>query len=224
LDSPVTVSFGRFTLDTGARELLAAGAPVHLSPKALDLLALLVTKGPAAVSKAQIHDQLWPDAFVSDNNLPVLIGEIRAALGEDARRPVFIRTVQRFGYAFMGPVSEQPRRNPAPEAACWIAWRGERTFLKAGENVMGREPSSDVRVDAVGVSRRHALVVVNADGVLLRDLASKNGTFVDDRRVASEVPLNDGDEIRLGPIPLTFRRISGVTSTQTVRTPPERKP
>jgi DNA-binding winged helix-turn-helix (wHTH) protein len=102
----VDIRFGRFTLDERARQLLRGTQPVHLSPKAFDLLALLVRRRPEAIAKAEIHERLWPDTFVSDINLAVLIAEIRAALGEVARHPRFVRTVHRFGYAFSGTVAE----------------------------------------------------------------------------------------------------------------------
>lgn len=208
----MAATFGRFTLDTRTRQALVEGTPVHLSPKAFDLLALLVARRPEAVPKGEIHAELWPDTFVSDVNVPVLIAEIRTALGDDAREPAFIRTVQRFGYAFIAEASAAV----PPPAACWVSWRGGRVVLNPGENVLGRDPSADVRVDAVGVSRRHAVIVVNGDTVLLQDLSSKNGTFVDDRRISTPVSLGDGSEIRIGPIPLTFRRVAVGTSTQTV--------
>src|SRR6266699_652694 len=96
------VTFGSFTLDAGARQLCRGRDPIHLSPKAFDLLALLVHRRPEALSKSQILDTLWPDTFVSEGNLAVLIKEIRDAIGDTAQRPTFIRRVQRFGSAFSG--------------------------------------------------------------------------------------------------------------------------
>jgi pSer/pThr/pTyr-binding forkhead associated (FHA) protein len=98
----------------------------------------------------------------------------------------------------------------------WLAWSTERAQLVAGENVIGRDPAADVCIDAVGVSRRHALIVVTESGVTLSDLSSKNGTFVEDVRVTAAVTLTDGAEIRLGSAPMTFRRLAGGGSTQTV--------
>jgi pSer/pThr/pTyr-binding forkhead associated (FHA) protein len=88
--------------------------------------------------------------------------------------------------------------------------------LVAGENLVGRDPEAHVRIDAVGVSRRHALINVTDDQVTLQDLSSKNGTFVDGVRVSAPVLLTDGVEIRLGPAPVCFRRLTGSASTQTV--------
>ena len=189
-----------------------------MSPKAFDLLALLVERRPEAVSKSDILETLWRDTFVSEGNLAVLIKEIRDALGDDAQRPTFIRTVQRFGYAFCGAVTESTgaRRSPLASAGCWLLWQGQRVVLSRGENVLGRDPAADVRVDAVGVSRRHAMIVVDTDAVMLHDLASKNGTYANNVRVDSPVGLVDGAEIRLGPAVLRFHQLANLTSTQTL--------
>ena len=94
------LQFGRFVLDTGARRLFRDGDDVHLSPKAFTLLELLARRRPDAVSKGEIQDLLWPDTHVVEANVANLVGEIRAALQEDSRRPQWIRTLPRFGYAF----------------------------------------------------------------------------------------------------------------------------
>ena len=209
----MTITFGPFTLDDAARQLYRANDPIHLSPKAFDLLALLVQRRPQALSKTDILDALWRDTFVTEGNLAVLIKEIRDALGDDAQRPTFIRTVQRFGYAFSGKATEGQARTAAP---CWLAWQGQRVGLSVGENVLGRDAAVDVRVDAVGVSRRHAMIVIDNGKVMLHDLDSKNGTYANDGRVSSPVPLVDGAEIRLGPAVLRFHQLPALTSTQTL--------
>lgn len=207
------VTFGPCTLDDGARQLCRGGAPIHLSPKAFDLLALLVRRRPEAVSKAEILDTLWRDTFVSEGNLAVLVKEIRDALGDNAQRPTFIRTVQRFGYAFLANASEIDRARMA--APCWLAWGNQNATLSVGDNVLGRDPASDVLIDMVGVSRRHAIIAVADGQVALTDLESKNGTFINGERVTGPVPLADDVEIRLGPVPLRFRRVPQGGSTQT---------
>ena len=93
-------AFGEFILDLETRELLRAGEPVSLSPKAFQLLGILVQSRPKATSKAELQDRLWPRTFVVEKNLTNLVGEIRGAVGDDAGHPRFIRTVARFGYAF----------------------------------------------------------------------------------------------------------------------------
>jgi non-specific serine/threonine protein kinase len=93
-------TFGDFVLDLDARELLQGGSPVSLSPKAFQLLGILVDACPRALSKSALQDRLWPGTFVVEKNLTNLVGEIRDALGDDAAHPRYIRTVHRFGYAF----------------------------------------------------------------------------------------------------------------------------
>ena len=212
--------FGPFTVDEQQRQLSRGDNAVHLSRKAFDLLMLLVRERPAAVSKADIHQRLWPETFVSDGNLAVHVAEIRDALGDDSRHPRFIRTVHRVGYAFSAAAVEvaAPAVSARYATPYWLMWGTQRAQLLAGENVVGRDPAADVRIDAVGVSRRHALIVVGDDTVTLHDLASKNGTFVNDVRVTLPIPLVDGTEVRLGPISIRIEcaRDTGATQTWTL--------
>ncbi|HMC22336.1 MAG TPA: winged helix-turn-helix domain-containing protein [Thermoanaerobaculia bacterium] len=92
--------FGDFAFDSLARQLFRGPHLVHLSPKAFQLLQALVEARPNAVSKHDLQALVWPNTFVSDANLAVLIGDIRSALGDDPRKPRLIRTVYGFGYAF----------------------------------------------------------------------------------------------------------------------------
>lgn len=104
------VLFGDFTLDSDARTLLRGSENVRLSGKAFQLLELLLAARPNPISKTDLFARLWPDTFVSEANLASLIKEIRAAIGDDARSPKFVRTAHRFGYAFSGAVTETPER------------------------------------------------------------------------------------------------------------------
>src|SRR5688572_29754141 len=105
--------FGTFMLDPGTRELLRGGAPVPLSPKAFDLLALLVADRPKAISKSDLQERLWPATFVVEKNLANLVSEIREAIGDDPSNPRFIRTIRRFGYAFREAASHAEAGPPA---------------------------------------------------------------------------------------------------------------
>src|SRR5580765_8078199 len=104
------VRFDTFLLDSETRELLRDGHSVPLSPKAFDLLRILVADRPKAISKSDLQERLWPDTFVVEKNLANLVSEIREAIGDDPSNPRFIRTVHRFGYAFRETV---PRTEPA---------------------------------------------------------------------------------------------------------------
>lgn len=94
--------FDEFAVDTGGRRLLRNGREIQVSPKALLLLELLISKRPNAVSKQTIQDVIWPSTHVVEANVANLIGEIRTVLGDGRLHSQFIRTVPRFGYAFIG--------------------------------------------------------------------------------------------------------------------------
>jgi DNA-binding winged helix-turn-helix (wHTH) protein len=203
----VQVSFGRFVFDSEARELRRDGEPLHLSPKAFLLLEALLENRPKALSKADLNDQLWPNTFVVEANLANLVAEIRAVLSDDPRRPRFVRTVHGFGYAFRegggGVLSHHPAPAPgaaSPEAAAAhrLVW-GQRVIpLAPGASVIGRAGDAAVRIDAPGVSRRHARILVGRGHATLEDLGSKNGTYLRERRLEAPAPLHDGDAFRVG--------------------------
>ena len=213
------VRFGNFVLDTDTRELLRELRPVHLSPKAFQLLELLVGARPRALSKDSLHRRLWPNTFVVEANLSNLAGEVRTALGDNPRRPKFVRTVHGFGYAFSeAPQSEVVATQSSGGVLYRLAWAQGRVTFGEGEHVVGRDPALEVCVESSSVSRRHALVHI-ADGIaVLEDLGSKNGTFVNGHRIATPVRLSDRDQIGVGDVRLRFRILSAQPSTETIGT------
>ena len=212
------VAFGGFVLDTAMRQLFRGGTRVHLEPKALELLELLVARRPEAVSKIEIQRALWPDTFVSESSLTGLAAQVRKALADDRRQERFLRTVHGFGYAFIGEVAA----GGGMEAAAWarLVWEDAVFPLPPGDHVLGRSEEAQVRVEAPGVSRLHARIVVTDDGATIEDLASKNGTFVGEQRLAGSTALHDGDHIRLGRQLLVFRRAGSAARTWTESPPP----
>ncbi len=75
---------------------------------------------------------------------------------------------------------------------------GLRTQLQRRSLLMGRDPSSDLPINDVEVSRRHARLIAQANGYAIEDLGSTNGTFVNEQRIKTAVPLRPGDLVRLG--------------------------
>jgi DNA-binding winged helix-turn-helix (wHTH) protein len=212
------VLFDRFTLDIEARQLLDSGREVHLSPKAFDVLQMLIERRPAVVSKTELQERIWPGMFVGDANLNVLVAEIRRALQDDAATPRFIRTAHRVGYAFCGEVEENaPPPNQPRRSRAWLTWNDQTIPLAEGENVIGRDPRCSIWVDASGVSRRHARIVLAGDAALVEDLGSKNGTAVSFRPIEGPRRLHDGDVIQLGSTELKFRFWSEERAPETER-------
>ncbi|HEY5142430.1 MAG TPA: FHA domain-containing protein [Solirubrobacteraceae bacterium] len=80
---------------------------------------------------------------------------------------------------------------------------GESFALDSERVTIGRRPESDVFLDDVTVSRDHALIVRRGGDVFLDDLGSLNGTYVNRRRIDSQL-LEDGDELQVGKYKLTF--------------------
>jgi DNA-binding winged helix-turn-helix (wHTH) protein len=204
----VSWRFGDFELDPATRELRRGAETVPLAPKAFRLLALLLERHPAAVSRQDIRDVLWPDTVVADSNLPSLVWGLREAI-EDRPPGRLLRTVRGFGYAFSGKVERvgpgaqgrEARGRDGPR----LVWGDQAYPLGEGVSIVGRDPEAAVFLDAPSVSRRHARLVLQGPRVLLEDLQSKNGTSLNGEPVHGVLELRDGDEIRLGSVQLLFR-------------------
>lgn len=97
--------FGEFTLDPQGRALKRGLEPVALTPKAFDVLLLLVQQTGKIVTKDELMKTVWPDSFVEESNLTQTIFMIRKALGETTDQR-YILTVQGQGYRFLFPVRE----------------------------------------------------------------------------------------------------------------------
>ena len=96
-----------------------------------------------------------------------------------------------------------------PGTALLIVLRGPNTgarfLLDADEVASGRHPRTDIFLDDVTVSRRHAVFVREGQGYLVRDVGSLNGTYVNRQRI-DEAVLNQGDEVQIGKFRLVYYR------------------
>ena len=208
--------FESVVVDADSRRLLRGGADVHLPPKAFALLLFLIGQRPNAVAKADLMTHLWPDTFVSDATLASLVADVREAIGDTGREARVIRTLHRFGYAFVADVELHVAADEGRPVLGWLLGESWRLPLHGGEIVLGREGDGVVPLPSVSVSRRHAAIVMDGRSATVRDLGSKNGTFVDEVRADAAIALRDGAQLRLGTLTLIFRTGSGASSTQTV--------
>ena len=96
--------FGDFEADRTAYRVERRGTPVDLTPKLLDLLFCLLDRPGDLVTKEALLDAVWPGANVTENAMAQAMSDLREALGDDAARPTFIRTIARRGYRFIAPV------------------------------------------------------------------------------------------------------------------------
>src|SRR5205823_288211 len=98
-------AFGEFRVDPGNRVLRRGEEPIAVTPKALDLLLLLIQRSGEVVSKDELMQTVWPDSFVEESNLTQTVFMLRKALGE-APGKRYILTVQGRGYRFVPSVME----------------------------------------------------------------------------------------------------------------------
>jgi len=210
--------FGPFILDTARRQLVEGKRAVHLPLKSYDLLEYLVRQAPRAVPRQELYDYLWGDTYVEEANLSNMISDLRGVLGDTRSKSKYVKTVHGFGYAFVGSVEWEGGAD-APDDSGTIAvliWNGRELPLSQGDNVIGRHPTADIVVRSTGVSRRHAVVRLAGAIASVRDLGSKNGTFVGKDEAKDERKVVDGNEIRLGTAILTFRVFTEGDTTRTV--------
>ncbi len=81
--------------------------------------------------------------------------------------------------------------------------RGSQIMLDQPETTLGRHPESDVFLDDITVSRRHATISRGEHGYTVADAGSLNGTYIN-RELVEQGPLQDGDELRVGKFRLVF--------------------
>src|SRR5688572_32487272 len=96
--------FGPYRLDVGQRVLTRTGEAVSLTPKATEILTLLVVNAGQLVAKDELLKQVWPDTFVEESNLTQNIFLLRRVLGDERPAPRYIETVVRRGYRFIANV------------------------------------------------------------------------------------------------------------------------
>ncbi|MCD9458973.1 FHA domain-containing protein [Marinibactrum halimedae] len=75
----------------------------------------------------------------------------------------------------------------------WL--QGKRFYIKEGKQVIGRSKEADIVLPGTHLSRRHAEIVLNKDGMMVTDLGSANGTFVNEKRITRST-VKDGDRLR----------------------------
>jgi DNA-binding winged helix-turn-helix (wHTH) protein len=95
------LQFGPFRLVPEDKRLWRGVDAIVLRPKSFAVLRYLVEQAGRLVTKEELAEAVWPGLVVSEAALTVCMGDIRKALGDDARAPHFIATVHRRGYRFI---------------------------------------------------------------------------------------------------------------------------
>src|SRR5215469_7086171 len=104
--------FCRFRFDPENHLLERDGGQISLTPKAFEILHVLVQNGSRLTTKEELMRRVWPDSFVEEANLTVNISALRKQLGETPDGQQYIETVPRKGYRFAVPVTQISENNP----------------------------------------------------------------------------------------------------------------
>ncbi|HEX7779141.1 MAG TPA: winged helix-turn-helix domain-containing protein, partial [Vicinamibacterales bacterium] len=160
--APASYRFGPYYLDRAAYRLLDGDRSIELSPKAIDLLLLLVERAGSLVTKDDILKAVWPDVAVTDNALTQVVSDLRHALGDSSTTPRYVETVPRRGYRFIAPVEPAASGSPARAGAAPAASRPKTIAVLDFANVTG-EPD-------VGWLARGIAETVTNDLRVIRDL------------------------------------------------------
>lgn len=156
LQSPGCYQFGRFQLDAAQQQLFEDGHPVSLTPKAFDTLRVLVENHGRLVTKEELLQKVWPDAFVEESTLAQNVFRLRKLLGDGNDGATFIETIPKRGYRFIAPVRMEKESGDAlaPDSS-----------IEAGSLVEDRSKDrrwSRARIAGVAV----ALIAISAAGVV----------------------------------------------------------
>src|SRR5437870_12306892 len=153
-DRSQTIEFGRFTVISHRRELLADGRPIELGGRAFDTLMVLIDARGTVLGKDELMNRVWPDRVVEENVLQTQISALRKVFGPDRD---LIRTVAGRGYQFTGEI----RGTAATAAAATLS--PATNLPETVSELIGRE--AELR-DAMGLVAKHRLVtLVGAGGV-----------------------------------------------------------
>jgi DNA-binding winged helix-turn-helix (wHTH) protein len=107
--------FGAFQLDLRARELRRNGIKVRVPDQSIQVLAMLLEHPGEVVTREEVHQRLWPNGTIVefDHSINAAIKRLRQALEDSPETPLYVETLPRLGYRFIGSVEQPP---PAEEA------------------------------------------------------------------------------------------------------------
>jgi TolB-like protein/DNA-binding winged helix-turn-helix (wHTH) protein len=157
----ILYAFGEFRADAQNRALWRGEEPVALTPKAFEVLLLLIEHSGDVVSKGELMQTVWPDSFVEESNLTQTVFMLRKALGETANQR-YILTVQGRGYRFASKVKSVPGNGHVREASSASAIPSDDSQI-----VGGKRPTRRIRTQAVLAFGLFALVAVGLSVWLL---------------------------------------------------------
>jgi len=148
-------AFGEFRVDAQNRTLWRGEEPVALTPKAFEVLLLLIEHSGQVVSKDELMKTVWPDSFVEESNLTQTVFMLRKALGEGSNQR-YILTIQGRGYRFVSEVKSVPGNEHVGEASSTSVIPSDDSQIVGGK----QRPARRIRTHAVLAFGLFALVAI----------------------------------------------------------------
>ena len=155
---PMQWSFGPFRLDAHNACLWRDSQRVTLRPKTFAVLSYLVTHADQLVSKDQLLEAVWSETVVSDGVLKSCMVEIRKALDESAKTPMYIRTEHRRGYRFVAAVSPVHCHDQASERAVPNPIALSSACPGCGHELVSPTPTEEAKAEPLPFSDAETLV------------------------------------------------------------------
>src|SRR6266853_772865 len=171
---------------------------ILLAPKAFAVLRYLVEHPGRLVTHEELLEALWPKTYVQPEVLKSHIAAIRAVLGDDARKPIFIETLSRRGYRFTAPVTEDAsarssRPTNLPEAVSELIGReaelGEVTALATEHRLVSLVGAGGIGKTRLGLEVARHLLPRFPDGVFVAELGPLSSPELVPTTVASVLGL-----------------------------------
>jgi len=132
------IVFDRFSLDLVNQCLWKGSEAINIRPKAFALLNYLLNRSGQLVTKDELLNAIWPEAFVSDAVLKVIVQQLREALDDDPKSPRFIETAHRRGYRFIGQITAREQK-PRTEVSQFDNGHSGAFRISRRVGVVGRE-------------------------------------------------------------------------------------
>jgi len=155
-----TFSFGEFSLIPARQLLLRNGSPIRLGSRALAILATLVERRGELVTRDELMTAAWPKLFVHESNLKVNMANLRRALGDTQKEPIYVATVIGRGYRFVAPVEISAPANIDRNAELEGA---EFSGLPPAREIVGRD--EEIARIVAELRKHQHITVVGAGGI-----------------------------------------------------------
>ena len=149
--------FGPYTFDPSSGRLERGGVTVALQSQPARVLAALLSRPGAIVTRTELRMDVWGESWVNfDQGLNYCVRQIRIALADDARNPTYVQTLPQRGYRFVAPVAAVtvPVPHPRPPASRWVATAAIAVAIGV---ILGLEGATRVLVEVGPTAESRAL-------------------------------------------------------------------